>query len=84
MNIREIVLGHLATVVTERSPLPFPTEVDDEMLLDDFWLDSIAFTGLVTSIEADVGFIPTEILRGVSFPETIGDLVEVYEEVNNP
>ncbi len=79
MNIREMVLRHLAAVVTERSPLPFPAEVDDEMLLDDFWLDSIAFTALVTGIEAEVGFIPTEILKGVSFPETIGDLIEAYE-----
>ena len=79
MNIREMVLTHLAAVVTERSPLPFPVEVDDEMLLDDFWLDSIAFTALVTGIEGEVGFIPREILKGVSFPETIADLIEAYE-----
>ena len=62
MNIREIVLRDLAAVVTERSPLPFPAEVDDEMLLEDFWLDSIAFTALVTGIEAEVGFIPSRYL----------------------
>lgn len=80
MNIRETVLKHLAAVVAERSPLPFPAEVSDDMLLDDFWLDSIAFTTLVTGLETELGFIPEEILSGVTFPETIGELVAAYEE----
>lgn len=79
MNIRETVLKHLAAVVTERSPLPFPTNVSDEMFLDDFWLDSISFTSLLTGIEAELGFIPSDILTGASFPRTIGELVGLYE-----
>lgn len=80
MHIREVVLHHLAEVVTANSPLPFPEDVSDEMFLDDFWLDSIAFTSLVTGIEADLGFIPLAILEGSTFPRTIGELVQVYTD----
>lgn len=79
MQIREIVLKHLATVVETNSPLPFPEDVSDEMFLDDFWLDSIAFMSLVTGIETELGFIPLPILKGTSFPRTIGELIQAYE-----
>lgn len=79
MNIRKIILTALASVVEEHSPLPFPDPVPDDMLIGDFWLDSIAFTSLLTSIEEGVGFIPVEILKGTTFPETIGEMVEMYE-----
>lgn len=80
MQIREIVLHHLAAVVEEKSPLPFPEDASDEMSLDDFWLDSIAFTSLVTGIEAELGFIPLPILNGIEFPRTIGELIQAYED----
>lgn len=80
MRIREIVLKHLAAVVQTNSPLPFPEEVSDEMFLNDFWLDSIAFTSLVTLIEVELGFIPLPILKGTAFPRTIGELVQAYED----
>ncbi|MEM7534633.1 MAG: hypothetical protein AAF639_20810 [Chloroflexota bacterium] len=79
MNIREIVLTQLASIVEESSPLPFPDPVPDDTLIGDFWLDSIAFTNLLAKIEEIVGFIPIEILKGATFPETIGELVEMYE-----
>ena len=79
MNLREIILTQLAVVVEEHSSLPFPDLISDDIRLEDFWLDSIAYTSLLTAIEHEVGFIPTKILKGVAFPETIGELVEMYE-----
>lgn len=79
MQIREVVLKYLAVVVEENSPLPFTEQIEEEMLLEDFWLDSIAFTSLVTGIESEVGFIPLAILKGTDFPRTIGELVQMYE-----
>lgn len=79
MNIRETVLIQLAAVVEEHSPLPFPDVVPDNTLIGDFWLDSIAFTKLLTNIEESIGFIPIDILKGSTFPETIGELVEMCE-----
>jgi hypothetical protein len=73
-------LKYLAATVEEHSPLPFPEEIDEEMPLKEFWLDSVAFAGLLTAIEGEVGYIPSTILGGVAFPETIGELIVAYEQ----
>ena len=46
---------------------------------DMFGLDSLAFMGLLTSIEKDIGYIPRAILEGDLYPETFGELVSAYE-----
>ena len=79
MNIRNIVLNRLEEAVTEHSPMKFPEEIDDDIELDIFTLDSLAFMGLLTSIEKDVGYIPRAILEGDLYPETFGELVSAYE-----
>ena len=55
------------------------THFDDDEL-DVFGLDSLAFMGLLTGIEKDVGFIPRVILEGDMYPETFGELVSAYEK----
>ncbi len=77
--MRDVVLKHLAATVAKHSPLPFPDEIDEAMSLKDFWLDSVAFFSMLTAIEAQVGFIPKDMLAGVAFPETIGELIAAYE-----
>ena len=79
MDIRKIVLNKLKQAVVEHSPMPFPDEMDDDAELDMFGLDSLAFMGLLTSIEKDVGYIPRAILEGDLYPETFGELVSAYE-----
>lgn len=79
MNIRNIVLVRLEKAVAEHSPMPFPEEMDDDTELDMFGLDSLAFMGLLTSIEKDIGYIPRAILEGDLYPETFGELVSAYE-----
>ena len=64
MNIRNIVQSRLAEVVAEHSAMPFPDAIDDDDELDMFGLDSLAFMGLLTAIEKDVGYIPRAILQG--------------------
>ena len=79
MNIRNIVLNRLEQAVAEHSPMPFPEEMDDDVELDMFSLDSLAFVDLLTGIEKDVGYIPRAILEGDLYPETFGELVSAYE-----
>ena len=79
MNIRNIVLKRLEQAVAEHSPMPLPEEMDDDIELDMFGLDSLAFMGLLTSIEKDIGYIPRAILEGELYPETFGELVSAYE-----
>ena len=79
MNIRDICKDKLAAAVAEHSPMPFPDDIDDDDELDVFGLDSLAFMGLLTSIEKEVGYIPNAILEGDLYPETFGELVSAYD-----
>ena len=78
MGLRETVQKRLAEAVAEHSPMPFPDAIDDDDELDVFGLDSLAFMGLLTAIEKDVGYIPRAILEGDLYPETFGELVSAY------
>lgn len=79
MDIRQIVYTHLAAVVSESSPAPFPDELSDDVLLEDFWLDSVAFASLFDRIEKEVGYIPSAILEGAFLAETFGELVTAFK-----
>lgn len=79
MSIREIVQSKLAESVAAHSPMPFPDTIDDDDELDVYGLDSLAFMGLLTAIEKDVGYIPRAILEGDLYPETFGELVSAYD-----
>ena len=56
-----------------------PEDIDDDVELDMFGLDSLAFMELLTGIEKDVGYIPQAILEGDLYPETFGELVSAYD-----
>jgi len=83
MDIREIVKQELASAVAENSPVPFPEEIDDDTPLDEFWLDSIVFTAMLIEIDKKVGYTPTDIVEGVLFPTTFGELGAVYANDEN-
>ena len=78
MTMREIVVKHIAEVVETHSSVPFPDDVTDETRLADLWLDSVAYTDLISRLEEAVGYIPTAIADGALYPETIGGLVSIY------
>lgn len=80
MDTRTIVLGQLQATVEAFTPRPFPPNVKNEKPLNDFHLDSVAFTSLLVALEQQFGFIPIGILRGVAFPQTVGELIAAYEE----
>ena len=80
MDIRNICKEKLAAAVAEHSPMPFPDDIDDDEELDVYGLDSLAFMSLLTSIETEVGYIPSAILEGDIYPETFGELVSAYDK----
>ena len=80
MTIRETVLRHLAEVVTEYASFQLPADVTDATKLNAFWLDSVAYTAFISRLEEALGYIPPAILTSPVFPETIGDLVGIYED----
>lgn len=79
MTIRETVLHYLSEVVAEYASFQLPDDVTDATKLDAFWLDSIVYTAFISRMEDALGYIPSPILEGAVFPETIGDLVGLYE-----
>lgn len=80
MHIRQIVLEQLAATVEQSSPVPFPDDVTNETSLDEFWLDSVAFAGMIGKLEKRLGYVPMVLLEAAYFPQTVGALVEIYEE----
>lgn len=78
MDIRATILKHLASTMEEQSPIPCPGEVPDAMRLDEFWLDSVAFAAWVSGLESELGYIPSALTEGASFPETFGEFVQLY------
>jgi len=80
LSTRDIVKASLEAVVAEHSPMPFPDTIDDDDELDIFGLDSLAFMALLTSIEKELGYIPSVILEGDLYPETFGELVSAYDD----
>lgn len=80
MSTREIVLRHLAATVERSSPVRFPESVSDETRLDQFWIDSVNFAALMSGLGKELGCVPRVLLEGVYYPETVGSLVEIYEE----
>lgn len=79
MEMQHIVMSQLRRVVQEFTPYTMPSDVQHEMLLSDFQLDSLAFTSLLARLEQQLGVVPMGILRGTDFPQTIGELVTAYE-----
>lgn len=80
MNVRDDVLKHLAAIIKEHSPESLPESFTDEMRLDEFWLDSVAYVTLISRLEKAVGYIPPPILEGTLYPNTIEELVAMYED----
>lgn len=77
MNIQNIVETQLRLAIAEHSSVP--VEFDNESYLDEFQLDSVAFTAMLVQLEAKIGFIPDSMLSGIEYPETVGELVEMYQ-----
>ena len=73
MTMREIVVKHVAEVVEAHSSVPFPDDVTDETRLADLWLDSVAYTDLISRLEEAVGYIPPVILEGAFFQRPLGN-----------
>lgn len=80
MNTHDVVLKQLATIVKESSAMPFPETVTDEMLLEEFWLDSLALANLFIGIENELNCGPQPFTDANDFPRTVGALVQFYEQ----
>lgn len=80
MNIRDVVVKHFAAIVAEHSPVPCPEHVTDDLLLEEFWLDSVALVAFIARLEQELGYVPPAVVEGAFYPETIGEFVALYAD----
>jgi len=77
MTIRSTVLSHLEEIAAQnKKPLP---PLNDDLVLLDSGLDSLAIAILVARLEETLGFDPFTESDDVSYPVTLGDFIKFYE-----
>ena len=56
-----------------------PNRFDDQLVLLESGLDSLAFAILVTQLEDELGYDPFTMMDEAVYPTTFGEFVEIYE-----
>lgn len=77
MNIREAILSEMRMIGEEQKAQL--AALTDDLSLMDSGLDSLGFAILVTRLEDKLGFDPFTTADEAPYPETIGDLMNLYE-----
>jgi hypothetical protein len=80
MKTRDTILKQFAVVMEESSPVSFPHEISDDVPLDRFWIDSIAFVALISRLDEELGYIPVTLREGTFEAKTFGEFVALYTE----
>jgi acyl carrier protein len=78
MNIREIILAEIQKIGEEQSIQLAP--LTDDLSLMDTGLDSLGFAILVSRLEDELGLDPFTTADEGHYPQTIGDLLNLYEK----
>jgi acyl carrier protein len=79
MSVRLKILSALRQIAAEQQVTLPP--LDDELSLHETGFDSLGFAILVARLEDELGIDPFTISEDASFPLTIGDFIEAYENV---
>ena len=79
MSVRLKILSALKQIAAEQQVTLPP--LDDELSLHETGFDSLGFAILVARLEDELGIDPFTISEDASFPLTIGDFIEAYENV---
>jgi acyl carrier protein len=79
-NIREIVLLEIRKIGEEQAKKLAP--LTDDLNLMDSGLDSLGFAILVTRLEDSLGLDPFTSADEAHYPETLGDLINLYEHAS--
>jgi acyl carrier protein len=79
MSVRLKIIAAINQIAAEQKVMLPPLR--DELTLHETGFDSLAFAILVARLEDDLGVDPFTISNDASFPLTIGDFIEAYENV---
>jgi len=77
MTIKLTIMDQMAQVAREHGRTLAPLR--DDLVLLDSGLDSLGFAVLVARLEDRLGIDPFTASEDAAFPQTLGDLVKVYE-----
>jgi acyl carrier protein len=78
MVIRDTIVGTIDKILAE-SGATTPVSLTDELPLLDSGLDSLGIAILVARLEEAFGFDPFSEGTEISYPVTLGDLIQIYE-----
>ena len=81
MSIRSTVISQIQQIGVETKK-GLPPLTDDLVLLNS-GLDSLAIAILVTRLEDTLGLDPFTESEGTSYPVTVGELIQLYENAVN-
>lgn len=77
MNVRDVVYTQVKAVAEQNNKILAP--LTDEVLLLESGLDSLCVAILVANLEDELGVDPFGSGDDMQMPQTLGDLVQVYE-----
>ena len=80
MTIRQTILSIFEQVAKERD-VKFRNTLNDDMILLDSGLDSLAFAVIVTQLEDTLGFDPFTLSEEAYYPVTLGQFITFYEKM---
>jgi acyl carrier protein len=80
MSVRSKIVSVMRQVAEEQKVTLPP--LDDDLSLHETGFDSLAFAIVVARLEDDLGVDPFTLSEDATFPLTIGDLVQAYENVH--
>ena len=78
MSVRAIVLAQIQQIAEDNHKSVPPLE--DDLVLLDSGLDSLAIAILVARLEETLGFDPFTESEDTAYPVTLGDLIRFYEQ----
>lgn len=79
MSVRLRIIAAINRIAAEQKITLPPLE--DDLTLHETGFDSLGFAILVARLEDDLGIDPFTMSNDASFPLTIGDFIEAYENV---
>jgi acyl carrier protein len=77
-DIKEVVVSSLKQVAEEQG-LELAEELQDETVLLESGLDSLAFAILVAELESSLGYDPFTMMESPVYPRTLAEFVAVYK-----
>lgn len=78
MSVKAIIIKQIEQIAREHGKAIAP--LNDDLMLVESGLDSLAFAVLVARLEDSLGIDPFTAAEEAFFPVTLGEFVKVYEQ----